>query len=501
MTVVSPSHGSDVCAILSVSACLLAPMSMGIGIGFTGPTIDTMRNTVEDTSGGGIIEIGLNSDLFVFSSSTTSSLFSAALVFGAFIGSLLGGPLGDLTGRRLALVIASPVSSLSYLVIALSSIPAVLISSRFVAGLSLGLASFVAPVYIGEVSPTRYRGMLGAFFQLLLAGGLLYVYGMGLAFRTDAGSDDPRVISSTFCQWRYVAYLCMIPSILLFLTMYLAPASPRWLATKGRLDEAKMTLCRLRGLPSSSRTEEILALERVAEEQIEPDGIVEKFTVIMKCKKQALIAVMIHFLTQMSGLNALAFYLTSIFMKAGLSNADFMSLIVQLVTMLTTLPASYLVETLGRRVLLLSSCLVMGIAQFLTACFFYLERDNATTTSSSSPLGWLVILGVYAYQISFAWGVGPIRWILVAELFPCTARGVAASLAASANWISAFIFILALDPLVEATSLYFTFWAFAISIWALLIFLWFVLPETKGKTFEEIQAYFNEDQSSLEPYQ
>ncbi|EER01738.1 Sugar transport protein, putative [Perkinsus marinus ATCC 50983] len=368
-------------------------MSMGIGIGFTGPTIDTMRNTVEDTSGGGIIEIG----------------------------SLLGGPLGDLTGRRLALVIASP---------------------------------------------------------LLLAGGLLYVYGMGLAFRTDAGSDDPRVISSTFCQW-----------------------SPRWLATKGRLDEAKMTLCRLRGLPSSSRTEEILALERVAEEQIEPDGIVEKFTVIMKCKKQALIAVMIHFLTQMSGLNALAFYLTSIFMKAGLSNADFMSLIVQLVTMLTTLPASYLVETLGRRVLLLSSCLVMGIAQFLTACFFYLERDNATATSSSSPLGWLVILGVYAYQISFAWGVGPIRWILVAELFPCRARGVAASLAASANWISAFIFILALDPLVEATSLYFTFWAFAVSIWALLIFLWFVLPETKGKTFEEIQAYFHEDQSSLEPYQ
>ncbi|KAF4693449.1 hypothetical protein FOZ60_010867 [Perkinsus olseni] len=455
-------------------------MTMGIGLGFTGPTIDTMRNTVEDTDGEGTIDIGSNSDLFVFSSTTISSLFSAALVLGAFIGSLMGGPLGELTGRRLALLIASPMSSIAYLAIALSSSPAVLIIARFVAGLSLGLASFVAPVYIGEVSPTRIRGRLGALFQLFIAGGMLYVYAMGLAFRTDAESTDPRATSSTFCQWRRVAYISMIPSLLLFLAMYMAYPSPRWLATKGRIEEAKRALCRLRGLPTSSRTEEILALERVAEGQTEPRGVVEKFKVIMECKTQAVIAVMIHFLTQLSGLNALAFYLTSIFMKAGLSNADLMSLIVQLVTMFTTLPASYLVETLGRRVLLLSGCLIMGVAQFLSALFFYLDRDSG---SSSSSMGWLVLLGV---------------WILVAELFPCRARGVAASLAASANWISAFIFILALDPLVEATSLYVTFWSFAVASWALVIFVWFMVPETKGKTFEEIQEHFKTRQTSLE---
>ncbi|KAF4656919.1 hypothetical protein FOZ61_006596 [Perkinsus olseni] len=388
----------------------------------------------------------------------------------------MGGPLGELTGRRLALLIASPMSSIAYLAIALSSSPAVLIIARFVAGLSLGLASFVAPVYIGEVSPTRIRGRLGALFQLFIAGGMLYVYAMGLAFRTDAESTDPRATSSTFCQWRRVAYISMIPSLLLFLAMYMAYPSPRWLATKGRIEEAKGALCRLRGLPTSSRTEEILALERVAEGQAEPRGVVEKFKVIMECKRQAVIAVVIHFLTQLSGLNALAFYLTSIFMKAGLSNADLMSLIVQLVTMFTTLPASYLVETLGRRVLLLTGCLMMGVAQFLSALFFYLDRDSG---SSSSSMGWLVLLGVYAYQISFAWGVGPIRWILVAELFPCRARGVAASLAATANWISAFIFILALDPLVEATSLYVTFWSFAVASWALVVFVWFMVPETK----------------------
>ncbi|KAF4672638.1 hypothetical protein FOL47_000268 [Perkinsus chesapeaki] len=494
----SSSNGSDRYAFISVAACLFAPMSMGIGLGFTGPTIDTMRNTVKDTEGGdgsnAFIDIGTNSNLFVFSSTTISTLFSGALVLGAFVGSLIGGPLGEFTGRRIALLIAAPISVIAYLTIALSSSPALLISSRFVAGLALGLSSFIAPVYIGEISPTRYRGMLGAGVQLLLAGGMVYIYAMGLAFRTDAGSIDSRARSDTFCDWRMVSYMCIIPSLLLFIGMYFAPPSPRWLATKGRVDEAKMVLARLRGLPPSMMTDEIDAIECVASRRtVESFTIRDTVKVMMDCKKQSFIAIMVHFLTQLSGLNALAFYLTPIFMEAGLSNADLMSLTVQLATMFATIPASYLIEYLGRRVLLFTGCIIMGISQFLSALYFYLDRNNEDISS----LSWLVLLGVYGYQISFAWGVGPIRWILAAELFPCRARGVAASLAVTANWLSAFAFILALDPLVEATSLYATFWGFAAASWILATFIWFMVPETKGKTFEEIQSHFKRNSSSI----
>ncbi|KAF4672636.1 hypothetical protein FOL47_000266 [Perkinsus chesapeaki] len=478
----------DAFAVFCACASLLGPLTVGLGLGFTGSTIDTMRNSVLAPDGSHI-DIGSESNLYVLKSTTASSLFSAALTLGALIGTLSGGPVAEATGRRLALLIAAPLSVLAYLGIALGHSPYLLVVARLVAGFSMGICSFVSSVYISEVSPNKYRGFLGACTQLMMAGGITLVYAICLGMKTSAGSLDPLATSSTFCNWRLVAFICIIPPGMLFCLMMLAVESPRWLATRGRLDEARSTLVLLRGDDECDKSliAEMDALEAIAGARGEKkDSLKSRLSVLWSCKRQAVIAIALNGLTQFTGLNALAFYQTTFFLEAGLDDADILALTVQLSTVIANVVACFLMDRVGRRPLLISSSIGMCISQLMIGTFFYIDRDG-----EAENLGWLILLGSYCYQITYAWGVGPIRWMVAAELFPDEARGLASSLATTSNWFCAFLFILFLDSVIKATSLQAVFYFFACVAALMTAFEWYMVPETKGKTLEEIQSIFS----------
>ncbi|KAF4693447.1 hypothetical protein FOZ60_010865 [Perkinsus olseni] len=478
----SPSGTSF--AVLCACASLLGPLAGGLGQGFTGPTIDTMRNSVLAPDGTRI-DIGPESNLYVFTSTATSSFFGAALTLGALIGALSGGPVAEATGRRLALLITSPLSVGAYLAMALGHSPYLLIAARLVAGLSLGICTFVTPVYVSEVAPTKLRGLLGTCTQMMLVIGVSVVYAIGMLTRTSAGSSDPLATPTTFCNWRLLAFICIIPSALLFCLMFFAVESPRWLATRGRTDEARAVLVRIR-----SSSDDILAEATELGRNVDSEnvaravGIVNRIKTLLSCRKQMVISVGLNAMAQLTGLYALVFYQTTIFLLAGLKYADALSLTVQLSAIVSNVAASFLIDRVRRRLLIITSSTGMCLSLLMIATAFYVDRNAGHSAA------WLAVLGSYCYHITYAWGVGPIRWMVAAELFPDEARGLASSLATTSNWLCAFLFILFLDTVINATSLQAVFYFFACVAAAMTAFEWYLMPETKSKTFEEIQSSF-----------
>ncbi|EER07554.1 hexose transporter, putative [Perkinsus marinus ATCC 50983] len=484
-------HPSDRRALLAVAAVLPAPLLVGLCCGFTAPAIDTMQNTVASPSGEHI-RIGVHSDLYVFESPMTASFFSAALTLGALIASLTGGPISERTGRRLALLIAGPLNVISFLIIALCKNVAALIIARLIGGWSMGICSFVCSVYISEVSPTSLRGFLGSCTQLLIGLGILLVYIFGAVCRTDGESSDPLATSQTFCRWRLVSYICLIPGAVLTIAMFFAPETPRWLATRGGLQKAEETLRRLRGVDSVADpriADEIRALEDIVEGQKERGGgssdMKHRFKILWQCRKQVAIVTVTNLGTQFSGTNAQTFYQDTIFQAAGLSDSSVLAITVRVSSTIATLPCMYLLDRVGRRPLFISSWIGITISQLLMGIFFYFDRDG-----DAQHLAWLALLATYGYQLSYSWGAGPIRWMLASEIFPDEARGLASAIATTSNWGGAFFFVLFLESCIEATSMQAAFFFFSCVGAVVTVFEWFMVPETKGKTFEEIQKMF-----------
>ncbi|KAF4672635.1 hypothetical protein FOL47_000265 [Perkinsus chesapeaki] len=465
-------------AVICACSAMLGPLSGGVSIGFTGSTIDTMRNSVLAPDGSHI-DIGSESNLYVLKSTTASSLFSAALTLGALIGTLSGGPVAEATGRRLALLIAAPLSVLGYLGIGFGSSPYLLIASRFVNGLSLGLCAFVTPVYMREIVPATLQGPIGTYTQTMLAVGIFLAYAFGWSARTNAGSLHPLVTSTTFCNWRLVSFICIIPPTLLILTMLFAVESPSWLATRGRIDEARTIITRIRSNPDDV-VNDTLALEN--HRSGGAVGFLSRVKILLSYRRQIIIAVGLNAMTQLSGVNAMVFFQTTIFLMAGVKNADVQALAVQLGTIISNLLTSCVINRVGRRLLLVSSAAGMCLNLFLIATTFLVNRVAGTN------IAWMAAVASYCYQITYAWGVGPIRWMVAAELFPDEARGLASSLAASANWFFAFLTVVVLETAIKETSPQTVFYFFACVAGVMTAFAWYLIPETRGKTTEEIQV-------------
>ncbi|EER01737.1 Arabinose-proton symporter, putative [Perkinsus marinus ATCC 50983] len=443
-----------------------------------------MRNTVM-TPTGLPVDIGTDdaaAGLYVFKDQEILiSAFSAALTAGALLGALIAGPLADQIGRRLALMLNSPLGVVAYLIIGLSSDVYLLITARFMAGLPVGIGPSVASVYISEVAPTRLRGILGACNEMASVLGISAVYAAGLIFRTDGGSSDPLASDDTFCDWRLTSYVCVVPCALLAVVMYFAMESPIWLASRKHIIEAQNVLCKLRGCQSAGDYRIASEMSELTNTDHDTTRIAVRLRELFTCRKQLIVAIVIQALTQLSGLDVIAFYLVTIFQDAHLSCPDLMAVTVQLASALAIVPACLLVERSGRRPLLLVSSICMCISLSLIGVSFYIGEES---------LAWLSVVGAYGYNLGYALGVGPIRWLLVAEIFPNRSRSLAVGLATMASWLTLFIVILVVDYAIEATSRQAVFWFFSGVSAVITVFVWFTVPETKGKSFEEIKRVF-----------
>jgi len=405
--------------------------------------------------------------------SVTTEVAVSAVLMGAIIGALFGGPLSDRVGRRSSILAASLIFIAGTFVVVLSPVFAIFIIGRILIGIAIGIASFVAPLYISEIAPEHIRGALVSLNQLLITVGILIAYGVNYYF---AASGD----------WRAMFLAGIIPGTLLLIGMFLMPRSPRWLVFMNRSADAAAVLKKIRGTADVS--DELGEIER----SVRTEGAGTWSDLIAPgVRLPLLLGVGLAILQQATGINTVIYYAPTIFQFAGLAEATAAiaaTVGIGVVNVLVTLIAIWLVDRAGRRPLLLWSLAGMGIAMLILGVGFALENSGAGVAAVS--LGQITAASLILYVAAFALGLGPIFWLLIAEIYPLSVRGLAMSLATVTNWAANFLIaapFLSLVDLIGESGVFLLYAVVALFAW---IFIFKLVPETKGLSLEQIEAYF-----------
>ncbi|XP_054787424.1 polyol transporter 5-like [Prosopis cineraria] len=413
----------------------------------------------------------------------------------SLIGSCLAGRTSDWIGRRYTIVLAGGIFFAGAILMGFSTNYAFLMCGRFVAGIGIGYALMIAPVYTAEVSPASSRGFLTSFPEVFINGGILLGYISNYAF-----SKLPLRLG-----WRLMLGVGAIPSVILGVGVLAMPESPRWLVMRGRLGEARRVLAKT----SDSKEEARLRLADIKEAAGIPEGCNDD--VIHVTAKQNLgegvwkelflhptpavrhiviAALGIHFFQQASGIDAVVLYSPTIFKKAGItSDTDLLlaTIAVGFVKTIFILVATFMLDRVGRRPLLLSS--VGGMVLSLVT----LAATLTVIDHSKAKLMWAIVLSiamVLSYVATFSIGAGPITWVYSSEIFPLKLRAQGAAAGVVVNRVTSGVIsmtFLSLEKAITIGGAFFLFGGIATVGW---IFFFTMLPETQGKTLEEMEGSF-----------
>jgi SP family arabinose:H+ symporter-like MFS transporter len=394
---------------------------------------------------------------------------AASAILGCIPGAMVGGILGDRWGRKRLLILCALFFAVSAI---LSAVPRTLtefLIARVIGGLGIGASSIICPVYIAEISPERWRGRLGALFQLGIVVGIFITLFINMLIQ-GLGDDA----WNTAVGWRWMLGMEAIPAVLFTGLLLLVPESPRWLAQKGRETEAREIFRRVGGAEFAAN--ELSAIRKAAEQE---EGSFAELLTGPFFRPLALAVTLMAF-SQFCGINAITYYSTKIFETAGgTKNAAFTSTVwVGLVNLVFTFVAIGLVDKLGRRPLLLVGTVVQTAALALVGWMFHTGQGG---------IGLLV--AVVVFIAAFAMSVGPIGWLFCAEIFPNKVRGRAMSVAAFTIWVSCYIVAQTFPMLNDSPSIgpARTFWVYGLVSLASFVFVLRLIPETKGRTLEEIE--------------
>ena len=394
-------------------------------------------------------------------------LTSIALL-GAAVGAIGGGRLTDFFGRRAILLAAALLFAVGGLISGFAPSEPWLLAGRLVVGLAIGMASFTVPLYISEVAPREARGWLVSLNQLMITFGILVSYAVDFGFSTGVEG------------WRWMLGLAIVPAALLGLGMLYLPESPRWFASHGDMGRARDTLARIRGTGDVQGE-----LGEIAASLKEQQGTWAELS--SRAFRPALIVgVLLMFFQQVTGINTVIYYVPTIFQLAGFqsaSNALLVATIIGLVNFVMTIVGLPLIDRWGRRRLLFVGLSGMLAGLVLLALAFALP-------AISSALSWVAVLCVALYIASFAISMGPIAWLLIAEIYPTRVRGLASSIATAVNWLSNLVVTLTFLSLVQAFGASATFGIYATMTALAIVFTYFLVPETKGRSLESIEAFW-----------
>jgi sugar porter (SP) family MFS transporter len=400
---------------------------------------------------------------------TGQGIVVSAILLGAIVGAAVSGPISDRFGRRLTVIAAAVIFAAGALGSAAAPDEAVLIIARVVVGVAVGVASAVAPIYISEVAPMSVRGSLVSLFQLAVTVGIVVSYLVDLAF---APSES----------WRWMLGLAVVPAVLLGTGMYLLPRSPRWLMAKGREDEARQVLVRLRTAPGDDVDEELREIRAT----VGGEAVAWRDLLSPLVKPALTVGVTLAVLQQVTGINTVLYYAPTILEFAGFdskTNAILATVGIGLVFVCFTLVAIALVDRAGRRILLLTGIAGMVAALGVLGLAFEIDASEGT-------VGAISLVSLMAYVAAFAISLGPIFWLLNAELYPLRVRGRAGGVGALANWTANFAVSLTFLPLIDAIGKSATFWLYgAVGVLA-FIFCLTSVPETKGRRLEELEDHW-----------
>ena len=410
--------------------------------------------------------IGSIQTIFDLSPALTGWAASSA-IWGCMIGVIFAGFLSDKFGRKKVLILSAILFFISAVG---SSIPNNLIQfvlARLIGGVGVGIASMLSPMYISEIAPAKIRGTLVTLYQLAIVIGINLVYYINLQI---ASSGDAQW--NLDIGWRIMLGSEVIPALLFFILLFFIPESPRWLASKGKIDRAKAIIEKINGQNKSAEL-----LNEIQDSFKEEKGsILILFT--SGLRMAIVVGVFLAFFSQITGINAIIYYAPEIFKNIGFGadSAMFQTVIIGTVNTIFTFVAIAFIDKYGRRTLLLWGISGMIICLGGVGLMFHFEL-------SSGPWLLLFILGFIA---SFAMSLGPIPWVLISEIFPTKFRGVAMSISILMVWIGVVLITQLTPILLESVGGAFTFWIFMFNAIVLIIFTYIMIPETKGKTLEEI---------------
>ncbi len=404
---------------------------------------------------------------------------SCALV-GCLAGALVAGALSDAFGRKRLLIAAGMLFAVTSLGNALANTFTIFVGWRMLGGVAIGLASNLSPMYIAEISPARMRGKLVAINQLTIVIGILLAQSINwfLVRNLPEGATDEFIRNSWFGQqgWRWMFGLTAAPSLLFLVGMFLVPESPRWLARSGRSGDARRILARVGGDAYAGA-----AMRSIESSLTSEQGRKLQFSDLLhpSLRKALVLGITLAVFQQWCGINVIFNYAEEIFEAAGYDISSVLKNIAWTgsVNLAFTFLALGVVDRGGRRPLMLFGA--AGLAVIYTALgFCYMSGVKGL------PMLLLVLAAIGCYAMSLA----PVTWVVISEIFPNRIRGAAMAVAVSALWIACFILTLTFPILNKRLSAAGTFWVYAGICVAGFVFVWLKLPETKGKTLEQIES-------------
>ncbi len=401
-------------------------------------------------------------------SSTGIGFTVASSLFGTVIGSLIAGWPAQRYGRRKVLMVIALMYLLSALGCALTSSWGFFVLFRFIGGIAVGSSSVVGPMYISEIAPARVRGRLAGMFQLNIVTGIFVAYLTNFAF-LQLGDNS----------WRWMLGIMVIPAGLFAILLRSIPESPRWLILNNRDEEAARIFLRTGEPDGGAVIKDEHALLHHGGSLVAGPTDEKLFT--RKYRKPILYAVLLAMFNQLSGINAILYYAPRIFEMAGFSHsaAYLQPVFIGGANLLFTFLAMTIIDKVGRKTLLITGAIGMIIFLGLTAYAF-------RSTGSANQYVIVYLIGFIAF---FAFSQGAVIWVFISEIFPNAVRSQGGSLGSFTHWIMAAIISFTFPVIVEGSPNggFYSFIFYCVMMFASLIFIWRVMPETKGRTLEEIQ--------------
>jgi sugar porter (SP) family MFS transporter len=399
-------------------------------------------------------------------SPTMQGIVTSMVLVGAVGGAAFGGTLTDRFGRRPVIIAMAVLFVLGSLFSAAATAIWMLLVARFILGVAIGVASMLTPLYLSEMAPAEKRGAIVSLNQFCITAGILLSYLVDYVFADVSGT------------WRWMLGLGTLPGVLLGVGMAFLPESPRWLAAQGRTADAGHVLRQMRQREDVS--EELAGLERAISEERTEGSLVALFAA-PRARVPLIVGIGLAVFQQVTGINTVIYYAPSIFKEAGFASnsaAILATVGIGVVNVLMTVVALLLLDQTGRRKLLLTGLAIMTVCLIAIAIAFSIGTQG---------IGGITAVALAAYVGGFAIGLGPIFWLIIAEIFPLAYRGRGMSVASMANWGSNLIVALIFLDLIRLLTPAGTFGLFAILTVAAFLFAWRYVPETNGRSLEQIE--------------